>query len=75
MRAYTDYPFIELGDEPHKEATIRECIVIKYDGDKYADIDIDGKSLSVKAGYLYKSYGRFGEVDSINEQELACILS
>jgi hypothetical protein len=69
MKAYTDYPFSELGDEPYKEAPIRECVVIRFDGDKYCDIEIEGKKLSVKYGYLYNSPGRCGEVKHI---DLAC---
>lgn len=65
MKAYTDYPFTELGDIAGLEAPIRECTVLLYDGDKYCDILIDGVVLEVKLGYLYHEFGRQGEVDSI----------
>ena len=38
MRAWTDYPFIQLGDLENKKAPIREIEVVSYDGDKYCDI-------------------------------------
>jgi hypothetical protein len=53
MTAYTNYPFAELGDVPLETATVREVTVLSYDGDKYAQIYIENKILSVKAGYLY----------------------
>lgn len=49
---FTDYPFIDLGDKPHSVVQIRECRVVSYDGDKYCVVDINGKQLEVKAGYL-----------------------
>lgn len=32
ITAWTDYPFIELGDEPYKKAPIRRVNVISFDG-------------------------------------------
>lgn len=49
---YTNYPFIELGDKPHSVIPFRQCLVKSYDNDKYCEIEINGKRLSVKAGYL-----------------------
>ena len=53
MKAWTDYPFIELGDESGKKAPIREVEVISYAGDKYCQIEVEGVQTEVKAGYLY----------------------
>ncbi len=53
MKAWTDYPFIELGDESGKKAPIREVEVISYDGDKYCEIEVEGVRTEVKSGYLY----------------------
>jgi len=66
MKGYTDYPFIELGDTPHQEAPVRECIILSYDNNKYADIIVEGKKFNIKAGYIYGSYGRCGEVKPID---------
>ena len=70
MKAFTDYPFIELGDIPGKQAPIRSCVVTGYDGDKYCKICVGKLETEVKAGYLYKTAGRFGEVECINVGEL-----
>lgn len=66
MKAFTDYPFSQLGDIPYENAPIRECTVISYDGDKYCIIQIGHKKLSVKAGYLYTEPGRLLEVPTID---------
>lgn len=78
MKAYTDYPFMELGDKPHQEAPIRCVTVLNYDGNKYCEVAIEvpcGATykkviLELKAGYLYKSPGRLGEVEQINTKEI-----
>lgn len=67
MKAYTDYPIVALGDEPHKDAPIREVWVIDYDGNKYCDVLLaDGLFAEIKADYLYKERGRCGEVECID---------
>lgn len=73
MKAYTDYPITELGDEPNKEAPIRQVEVIDYDSDKYCIVRIDGLTKSIKAGYLYTQEGRCGEVPNINLDNLPII--
>jgi hypothetical protein len=73
MKAFTDYPFEFLGDEPRQLAPIREVTVLSYDGDKYAEIEVDGHRTSVKAGYLYVTPGRLGEVEAIITSELPII--
>lgn len=54
IEGWTDYPFTELGDIPYQQAPWRRCVVVGYDGDKYATIKINGVSGSkeVKAGYV-----------------------
>lgn len=66
MKAFTDYPFVELGDTPGKKAPIRWCEILAYDGDKYCLIRIGFKYLTVKSGYLYTDYGRLGDVPVID---------
>jgi hypothetical protein len=61
---YTDYPFTELGDEPNKEAPVREVYLIGFDGDKYVDVLVEGRMSSVKYGYIYREAKRFGETPS-----------
>ena len=70
MRAFTDYPFLFLGDASGKQAPVRECIVKSYDGDKYCKILVDGKDAEVKTGYLYKEYGRCGDAPVINVKQI-----
>lgn len=66
MKAYTDYPIIELGDIPNVEAPIREVEVISYDGVKRCKVIVENITKSIKAGYLYKKPGRFGKVKVID---------
>lgn len=70
MKAYTDYPFTFLGDVPHKEAPIRECVVVGYDGNKYCDIIVEGQRTSIKAGYIYTKPGRCGDVPAVKLADL-----
>ena len=72
ITCWTDYPFVELGDEPYKPAPIRHVNVISFDGNKYATISFDncGDVLSVKAGYLYSQRGRYGQVRTVNFRKL-----
>lgn len=73
MKAYTDYPFEELGDEPFKKAPVREVDVINYDGNKYCRIVVGGVESSVKSGYLYQQHGRFGEVPCVTDKQLEAL--
>ena len=63
MKAWTDYPFAELGDTQGREAPVREITVLSYDNDKYCRILVDGSEFEIKAGYVYSSPGRYGEVE------------
>lgn len=62
MQAYTDYPIIELGDEPYKLAPIRKCKIISYDGSLYCMVEVEGVTVEIKSGYLYTMHGRCGSV-------------
>ena len=66
MKAFTDYPILELGDKPNQEAPIRECDVLSYDGDKYCEIRVSGCLIEVKTGYLYTEKGRCGDAPLID---------
>ena len=70
IQCWTDYPFRMLGDEPNKEAPIRPCEVINYDGDKYVTVLVGGGLAEIKAGYCYKRPGRCGEVPQISRFKL-----
>ena len=67
MKAWTDYPFIWLGDIPHQEAPIREIKVLSYDGDKYCRIVVNDNEDEIKSGYIYQNKGRYGETSVITQ--------
>jgi hypothetical protein len=69
-KAWTDYPFTELGDTPHQRAPIREVRVISYDGNKYCNVEVAGIQSSVKLGYLYTEPGRCGEVPKLDSRQI-----
>jgi hypothetical protein len=66
---YTDYPFVELGDIPNQLAPVRQVEFIHYDNDKYVDIIVEGKLLSVKLGYLYPVAQRFDDGKSVSYKD------
>lgn len=66
LKAWTDYPIVELGDEPGKIAPVRECTPVHYDGNKYVKVVVQGQLVEFKAGYLYTKAGRLGEVPTLN---------
>lgn len=70
MRAWTDYPFTELGDTPGVEAPVRDCSVLNYDRDKYCRVLVDDVFTSVKAGYLYSQPGRSGIAPRLTHEQL-----
>jgi hypothetical protein len=70
MTYWTDYPFVELGDEPGKEAPIRKCDLISYDQDKYVMLRVEGVTTDIKSGYVYTRPGRCGEVPSVSRDVL-----
>lgn len=62
--AYTDYPFISLGDVGGQTAPIREVTVICFDGERYCRVWVEGIVDEVKAGYLYTTRCRFDDVEA-----------
>ena len=72
MKAWTDYPFEQLGDEAFKCAPVREVEVISYDDNKYCKVKIKGYryALEVKSGYLYQTEGRLGQVQAITQEQI-----
>ncbi len=61
MKAYTDYPFLELGDAEYEEAPIRQVNVLYYDGDKRCRVSFNGIEEDIKTGYLYTAPVRYDE--------------
>ena len=70
IKAYTDYPFTQLGDIPGQSAPIREIEVISYDGGLYCEIIVDDISEYIKNGYIYQESGLFGAVPCITKEQL-----
>ena len=73
IEAWTDYPIAELGDKPWVNAPIRPCLVIEYDGDKYATVIVGRITTEFKSGYLYLEPGRCGEVPCIPRELLTTL--
>ena len=67
MKAYTDYPILELGDISGEEAPVREVKVLYYDGDKRCKVIVQGVEEEIKTGYLYTKPVR---CDEAYEQDL-----
>lgn len=59
LYGWTDYPFVELGDEPFCVAPVRSVKAIGYDGDKYVYVIVEGVQTSIKTGYFYKTKGDY----------------
>ncbi len=74
VKAYTDYPFHELGDESFKPAPLREVLLLEYDGDKYVRLQVEGLVSSTKRCYLYTKKGRVGEVPIVPTEVLETIM-
>lgn len=70
---WTDYPFVELGDEPGQPAPIRAAKLLGWDGDKYVRIQCGDLQTSIKAGYLYMAPGRCGDVPRVDARLLAAV--
>lgn len=70
MKAWTDYPIVELGDKEGQPAPVRECNVLSWDGDKYCDVEVAGVKTFYKAAYIYQREGRYGEVPRISKRQL-----
>ena len=72
FKAWTDYPFIELGDTDGLSAPVREIEVVSYDGDKYCHIKVRGTDFetTIKSGYIYLKPGRYDDVPHITRAQL-----
>lgn len=70
MKAWTDYPIIELSDEAGKPAPVRECRILSWDRDKYCRVVVSDVTVLIKTGYLYRRKGRYGEVPWIRQWRL-----
>lgn len=73
MKAYTDYPFTELGDVGGKPAPIRSVEVLAYDRNKYCTVLVEGVVSWVKSGYLYKNQARFSDGITVLEEDLCTL--
>jgi hypothetical protein len=81
--AYTDYPFDIFEDTDKNESTIRKCMILTYDRNKYCDVmifftDGDGDERAtireVKAGYCYLNPVRLGDGEITFNHEYLCTL-
>ncbi|PHR83142.1 MAG: hypothetical protein COA64_00355 [Henriciella sp.] len=71
---WTDYPIVELGDEPGKRAPVRRIDALhEYDGDRYVKLTVGGVTKEIKSGYIYTKPGRLGEVPSVSRLTLATL--
>ena len=70
MKAWTDYPILDLGDKSGQEAPIRRVEILSYDRDKYCRIRVEGIIDLVKRGYLYRNPGRLGEATPVSTRAL-----
>lgn len=72
VQAWTDYPFVELGDKSGQQAPIRKCWVLASDGSAYVHlmVEVEGRNLnhfeSIKRCYVYSEPGRCGEVKQVS---------
>lgn len=70
MKAWTDYPFTFLGDEPFKLAPIREIEVLSYDSNRYCQINVEGHTAEIKAGFIYEQPGRYPNSSAVHLSRL-----
>lgn len=71
--AWTDYPIEELGDIPNQLAPIRAVEVLDWDGDKYANVLVQGIKTNIKLGYIYSQPGRLGHVPKLSSKQIDMI--
>ena len=79
MKAWTDYPFTQLGDTAGKIAPVREIEALEFDDNKYLLIGVWGDAgeyftTEIKAGYVYQQAGRFGDVPRLTDDQLAALV-
>lgn len=62
MKAYTDYPIVELGDEPCTRVAVREVWVVS-NWERYCEVRVEGveEPVIIKRWYLYRKPGRWEE--------------
>ena len=70
MKAWTDYPILDLGDQSGQEAPVRRVEILSYDRDKYCRIRVEGIIDLVKRGYLYRNPGRLGKATPVSTRAL-----
>jgi hypothetical protein len=79
LDAYTDYPFLELGDTGSEEAPIRKCKILTWDRNKYCGVlvyffddygDLRGHIANIKQYYLYKNDERIDNGIQFTDYEL-----
>lgn len=77
VQAWTDYPFIEMGDKAGEKAPVRKCWVLAYDDGSYSYVNVcvetaEGGTLysTVKRGYVYRQPGRCGEVKILSRWKI-----
>jgi len=70
LYGWTDYPIVELGDTPHKQAPVRAVEAIAYDGDKYCTAKVGHAIVSLKRGYVYRRKGRCGDVAAFSHAQM-----
>jgi hypothetical protein len=71
IEAWTDYPFVSLGDIPYEEAPIRKVRINAFDGSLYCEIEVEKKTEWIKSGYLYTEEGRLGTAPKVPFDKLA----
>ncbi len=69
MKAYTDEPIVELGDKVGYEAPIREVQVLSFDGNKYFTVQVNGVTIKLKVGRVYRNEARYGHGQSVSSDE------
>lgn len=70
---FTDNPFVELGDTPHQPAPIPKVEFVKFDGDKWCKVKIEGKIGNVKYFYLYKTENDLMNRNHVTFDEICCV--
>lgn len=70
IKAWTDCPFMRLGDIEGLKAPVRKIAVLSYDGNKYCTIRVGKFKESIKSGYIYQREGRYGEVPCLTRKQL-----
>ena len=70
MKAWTDHPFIRLGDMLGKKAPVREIEVLYCNKYKFCRIRVFGSFDEINAKYIYQREGRRGTVPPITQRQV-----